>query len=404
MDNEKYFNIKTCDDWMGFNNIINLIITNKSKGYGYIRYNNELWIKLCNTEKEEYNLKNIINDNINNIYIIEPLKKLIGNEEFLNIFSSYRHIDTNKIIKNYEYQKLDNYEKKEYIFNNIRFDDYCNLNIIDKKLYSKENIYKYFYLKYDENKIYNSAIKNYYKKDVVYYNLKYNEYLINNTFGENKYVILDTLNFTFTPVDNIILDKIITNNNVGGRSLHLTNNIDINIVDNILDTLISIDRKKEYKKIMYNLLVKHNGEEIIFNDYKFCYLAEWIKDIMYTLKGEKEYIYSNEYYNNKKVIKKLIESKKIKCVFISNFNTYRTIENQIENFRALGLKIMIIKNNYDIKDMYNENNYMKYLNDNKETICEYIVDKKKYNIGFVNDIFCMENMLLTNFLKWCCLE
>jgi len=28
---------------------------------------------------------------------------------------------------------------------------------------------------------------------------------------------------------------------------------------------------------------------------------------MYTLKGEKEYIYSNEYYHNKKVIKKLIE-------------------------------------------------------------------------------------------------
>ena len=46
MDDEKYFNIETCDDWMGINNIINLIITNKSKGYGYIRYNNELWIKL----------------------------------------------------------------------------------------------------------------------------------------------------------------------------------------------------------------------------------------------------------------------------------------------------------------------------------------------------------------------
>jgi hypothetical protein len=56
------------------------------------------------------------------------------------------------------------------------------------------------------------------------------------------------------------------------------------------------------------------------------------------------------------------------------------------------------------KNMYNEENFMKYLKDNKDKICEYVVDKNRYNIVYVNDIFYCQDLLLTNFIKWCCVK
>ena len=391
---------------MKINIFCSLVITNKSKGEGYIRYHKQLWRKLYNIEKEdEDNLKGFISHNKKDSrYISMPFKKIITDDEYCNIFFSRRNIETGEIIDNKEYNILDNDNKNKYIYNNVIYDEWRDLDKSLKNLYQKENIYKYYFIEYNENKIYNDAIKNFYKKDIEYYNLKYNEYVVNNTSGDNKYLFLDTLNFTFTPIDDILSDKILTGKDSGGRFLHLTDNINSDIVDDILDSLISLDTKKEFKKLMYNLIVKYEGEEIIFNDYKKNHLGTWVTDILYTLRSNLEYIYSYQYYDNKRNIKKLIALQKIRCVIVSKHNVSRSIECQIKDFRSLGIKIFIVDNMYKNKNMYNEENFMKYLKDNKDKICEYIVDKTNYNIVYENDIFYSQNLLLTNFIKWCCVK
>jgi hypothetical protein len=406
MDNEKYFKIKKCDDWMKLNNFCSLVITNKRKGEGYIRYNKQLWRKLYKIDiEDEDNLKGFISHNKKDSRrIFTPFKKIITDDEYYNIFFSRRNIETGQIIDGKQYDILDNDNKNKYIYNNIRFDEWYDLDKSNKKLYQIENIYKYCFIEYNENKIYNDAIKNFYKKDIEYYNLKYNEYVVNNTSGDNKYLFLDTLNFTFTPIDDILSDKILTDKDSGGKFLHLTDNINTDIVDDILDSLISLDTKKKFKKLMYNLIVKYEGEEIIFNDYKKNHLGTWVTDILYTLRSNLEYIYSYEYYGNKRNIKKLFALQKIRCVIISKHNVSRSIECQINDFRSLGIKIFIIDNQYKNKNMYNEENFMKYLKDNKDKICEYVVDKKRYNIVHENDIFYCQDLLLTNFIKWCCVK
>ena len=61
--------------------------------------------------------------------------------------------------------------------------------------------------------------------------------------------------------------------------------------------------------------------------------------------------------------------------------------------------------------MYNIANFRKYLQDNKEILLKYIKEEYNYEpdnwnylIQYGDNIFYSEKMLLTNFLKWCCIK
>ena len=74
--------------------------------------------------------------------------------------------------------------------------------------------------------------------------------------------------------------------------------------------------------------------------------------------------------------------------------------NQIEEFKKLGFKNIIVEQDNNIK-IYNVKNYKKYLEENKEIILDLCVSNKNI-LNFEDNIFYDASLLQTEFLKWCC--
>ena len=137
-------------------------------------------------------------------------------------------------------------------------------------------------------------------------------------------------------------------------------------------------------------------------------MTTWIKDILYTISIDKFYIYSSQYYNDKLEFKKLLKIQKLRCVIIDKYKKI-PIKTQIKDFSELGFKNIIVRQNDKTNTMYNISNFKKYLIDNKELLIKCIKEENNYEpthweseIAFNDSIFYMTNLLLTNFLKWCC--
>jgi len=376
------YEITTYEEWIksnklgNVNNISKVIITNEKRKEGFLKFERQLWRKLYDTNNLEF----------------EDEENLLGYIQ--NFQSDYllKNKTTNEFISYYDYLKLDNTEQNKYESKN------CNI-------------------KYNVEKILEDTIKKCIVKKYDLYNLNYCEYAfsifrINNNSSSVSYVIYNSEKVTFTPVDELISDKILTEDCVGNRSFFIKNIINISIVDDILNSLITNDIKIQYKKLVYNLIVKQEEKQIIFYDYNEGLLTTWIKDLLYSIRScsYKIYALSYEYYDDKIAFKKLLKIHNCRCIIIREIK-WITIEQQIKDFHKLGFRNIIVNQNDKKNSMYDIVNYRKYLHDNKEIIMKYIKEENNYEptsweseIQHNDSIFYSQRLLLTNFLKWCCVK
>jgi hypothetical protein len=354
----KIYEITTYEEWSKSNNI-QIIITDNKKDVGYFRFEDQLWRML-------YDEKSFDFDKDNMEHLLEVIQS--------NHRDSIKNISSNEYISIKEFYNLDKTLRDQYQINN----------------------------QYNDDKIYKDVIKKGYIKDYEFYHLKYNEYVfpVLNTVLSVKYVIFDSLNFTFTNVNNIINNKILTNNYSGNRNMLVKNTINHTIVDDILNSLIGVQIKIEYKKLLYNCIVKQDNE-IIFYDCYDCLLTTWLNDLLYSI-SKNGCAYSDNYYDNKTEFIENLKKNNYRCIVIK-YCKHKSTETQIKKFRKLGFKNIIIhKNNINI---YNISKYKKYLHENKDILSTCIKEENNYEINWDIDlqydmIFYSQYLLLTNFLKW----
>jgi hypothetical protein len=368
------YTITTYEEWIKYSPFESVIITSK-KGKGYIKFKGSLWLEL--------HVKNDMDET--------RVEDLMG-------FVSYHNNNQPVLYKNKS--------TKEPI--------QCCLDI-PKTFRNVEDIYNtYFEVEYDNNKICKDIIKKCFNKEPTYYIQKYNEYDVSMwNSGECIPHIFDSLNFRLTPVTDIdcFKEQIL----IGGCRFsfgEIKNSInDLNtiVVDNILDSLITVQIKSQYKKLMYNLLVKNDENEIIFYDDNECFLSSWTTNLLLKLTSDDDiYQCSRNYYKDKKEFKKQLKNykpKKHRCIIINTILT--PIETQIKDFRELGFKIFIIQQKEIRNSIYDIVKYKKFLIENQETIINYIQDEEAKSIYRPDDIvdydiFELYRLLVRNFLKWCC--
>ena len=336
-------------------------------------------------------------------YRMIPENILLTHKQMCNFIYSYKHKISGNIISHSDYCDLpSSYQDKS--------NNYIDIDILCKSKFINVN------LQYNFVKIQKDTIKKCYNKKYDIYELKYHEYPIRfwNNKLEQRLFILNSLTFTFTHIEEIIINKILTENECGDRSIHhsILNGVDTNIVDDILNSLINDKIKVRYKKFIYNLLVEESDNVNIFYDYNEGLLTEWLKGVMEALKGSDSCIYYSKYYDNKSEFKKFIKNNKPRCVIINDFN-YIPIETHIKYCSTLGFKNIIITTKDKTNNMYNIINFRKYLRDNKEIILNCINKEEKrcepqtlentISHNFDYDIFYKYDMLLPNYLKWCCI-
>ena len=395
-ENQRPYKITTYEEWIKYNKISKIIITNK-KGEGYVRFRGQLWREFYDKTRFDFNedmedLSGFIQCNQPELRkMVIPEIGLVSWSEMMNLIYQYKHKITGEIINWNAYREITTIDEENYIS------------------IGKNEMYKFLDVEYDVDKIQEDILKVCYIKKYDDYELKYNEYVISNNRGYGvEYFVFNSFTFTFIIVDEIIGNKILTNKDSGQRRLYIKNIIDISMVDDILNSLISNETKRQYKKLAYNLLVEQEDSQIIFYDYNSCLLTTWIRDLLYTIRGRKSYVSSSDYYENKLEFKKLIKINKPRFVIIRAINKI-SIEKQITDFCNLGFKNIIICQDDKMNNMYNILNFRKYLQDNKNVLIKLIKDENNYeserwenDIQYDDCIFYSQNLLLTNYLKWCC--
>jgi len=399
------YKITTYEEWIKYNKISKIIITNKN-GEGYLRFKGQLWRKLYDKSRFDYNedymenLLEFIEYNLPEVQkMVMPENVLVSWAEMNDLIYHYKHKTTGDIINSTTHHKLTYTDKENY-----------------SSLYENE-LYKFVNVEYDVAKIYQDILKTCYNKTYDVYELKYHEYVITSSCGDSNLesFVFNSLTFNFTPVDELIGNKILKRKDNGFTRIFCIKTImDINIVDNILNSLINNEIKQQYKKLAYNLLSEQEENQIIFYDYNECLLTTWLIDLLFTINGINLHVSSRDYYDNKLEFKKLIKQNKPRCVIIrhviSKFNML-SIETQIKEFRNLGFKNIIVCQDDKMSNMYNIENYRKYLQDNKEVILNCFKNENNYepvsydcDIQYDDNIFYKTNLFLTNYLKWCCIK
>ena len=354
-DTNKKIIIDSYNNFMKCTPINKIIITNKTKKLGYIKFKNRLWYKLYDKNEAE-----------NNPEKTENLEGFLLNyhEKFL-----FKHTGEN------------NFEPIE--------------------------------LEYNWKKIINDISNNCYVKQLKKYVLKYHEYIIVSKSTKNNsqivYKLLDTIDFKFHNID-ILGNKIITGKCCGNRILNIYKNINTNIVDMILNSLIinTVELKK-FKILCYNVIVKQL-EPIIFYDYsdKWGLLTTWLGDILYTISSENYYLNSDDYYNNIDNCQKKIKNGIYRYVIIKP-HPKNDIKKMIDDFKNLEIKNIIVVCKDKTKNIYDIDRFKNFLKNNKKLILSKINNedtKKHYDNdiidGHMDNIFYKTDYLLTDFLKWIC--
>jgi hypothetical protein len=371
-DEEIRYEIKTYEEWIKYTKIASIVITNKTKGEGYFRFKGQLWRELYDKNRFDFDEKNM-----------EVLSEVIEwNQPML--------------------WKIDS----------------CSSELLhDKKLHEQKQQYKLLIsVDYNVEEICKDIIKKCYIKNCEYYDLKPYEYLFRSTkpdseeLGRVEYSIFNSQTFTFNDVDMLINNKILTSTHEGGRSVLVKNTCDVNIVDNILNTLIEHDIKHKYKTLLRNLIVKPNEKQIIFYDSDECLMTTFVTDLLFTILGSGAYVSSDEYYNNKKDFIKNIKITKPRCILIKNIQGVK-LETQLNTFEQVGFKNIIVYDCYQQtrKPIYNIAKYKNYLQENKQQLMNLIKEENHYEvehwdseIPHNDSIFYKSRLLMTNFLRWSC--
>lgn len=397
-DETPIYEITTYEEWIKFNEIDKIII-NSQKGEGYLRFKGQLWRKLYDKNSTDYDedhmeyLLGFIEKYKPDIYkMVKPYEKIVNLSEMIELKHCYENNVTNEIISYEEFKKLSDSDKEKYT------------------KHGENKSYEFIGTEYNIDKILQDTLKKCYVKDCDFYNLNYHEYVLStyNNKRLHEYVIFNSLNLSFVSVDELINNKILTSDKGGKRMFYIKNIIDINIVDNILESLINDETKKLYKKLVYNLIVKQEETQIIFYDYNECLLTTWIKDLLYSISND-NYINSSKYYENKSKFKKTIQTNRTRCVIINKHDTI-SIEKQINDLSKIGIKNIIVCQDDKTNNMYNIINFRKYLLDNKEILMECIKNEHNYvsnsswenMIQYDDSIFYSTELFLTNYFKWCC--
>jgi hypothetical protein len=372
-EEEIRYEIKTYEEWIKYTKIAGIIITNKKKGEGYFRFKGQLWRELYDKNRFDFDEKNM-----------EVLSEVIEcNQPIL--------------------WKIDS----------------CSSELLDDKTrYEQKQQYKLLIsVDYNVQEICKDIIKKCYIENCEYYELKPYEYVFSSKkpdeekTGRSEYSIFNSQTFTFNDVDMLINNKILTCTHEGGRCVLVKNTCDVNIVDNILDTLIEHDNKHKYKTLLRNLIVKPNEKLIIFYDSDECLMTTFVTDLLFTILGSGAYVSSDEYYHNKKDFIKNIKITKPRCILIKYIKG-TTLETQLNTFEKIGFKNIIVYDCYQQKrkPVYNIEKYKNYLQENKQVLMSLIKEENQYEpehweseISYNDSIFYNSRLLMTNFLRWSCI-
>lgn len=351
--------VDTYVKFMKCTKIKKLVITDKTNKLGYLRFKDGPWRLLFKTSSDLENLLGYIQANHENSgYFINDI------ETFVN---------TKKIIK------------------------------LSKNISYNYSAYKHVTLIYSWDKIIKDICNKCYIRNPKLYELKYHEYLVCSNksqciFNARKYKIYDSSFFH----NNIIPESL-----SGGRIVHVNDNIDTVIVDNILNSLVTDGSiLKKFKTLCYNVLVKKSNYTKIFYDYDECLLSSWLRDTMITLSNNRHFL-SDDCYFHDRYDKKKIKEGHYRCIFISGGNSENYFETCIKNFK--NIVISLGKYYPGKKKIYNIDNFKKYLRDNKELIMSIITRYNNVSYDYdhvivngpIDNIFYNSRFLFSNFLKWC---
>jgi len=351
-DNELLYEITTYEDFLLTSDIEKIIIINRKLKYGYLKFNNPCsrWYEI----NEHEDLLGWIVDH-NDKYTLCIDKK------------------TNTLCR------FDKSKPEKNITNRHKIIEYIN---------------------YDFNKICDDICAKCYNKDIILDELNYYEYFVGRQDGS--YCILDAKKLKIINHD----DKIITNENIGGI-LYFNNfeNINIDIVDAILNSLI-IDSNilTEYKKLCYNIIVEQKQEIIFYDDITYPLLSNWLENLLNTISPKSIYNYDID-KDNIKLIKN-----NPKVIFIDMNSGILDIEIKriINKVRKLGIKNIVVKNK--TKTIYDYKSYIDFINYNKVNIIENAYNKERMEallpihdkITTYENIFYKKDLIFINYLKWCC--
>jgi len=387
---ENIFKIKTYEDYIKYSPIDDIIITNKTKKLGYIKFKNQFWRKLYDINAEDYKYEmETFDDFIKNNYydflysVTDPVKELLSYYDFYNKYVKYKHKLKNIKISHEEYLILNDDEKKKY-------------NEIFMCVYEKiRNI------EYDYDKIIKNILNKCYKKEKEY-KLKYHEYALNSCVNGcvfNK--VFNAKKFKVYNFDNI-KNKIIVHKSIYAEGKMLPDvNADIKIIDNVFKELVNNNIiTQQFKNLCYSIIVKQSDKINIFYDCGNNYLTEWLINILDNICGytnRKHFRYS-DYCLDKNIIRNR------NCVIIDEYED-KILNNIISKFKMLNIKNMIIKSSKN--NIYNVTKFENFFEKNQKYI-QSIIDKnmkKGCGITYSNPskyIHKVIDGLQQNLLKWIC--
>ena len=266
---------------------------------------------------------------------------------------------------------------------------------------------------YDYDKIIKDICKTCFDDKVKLYDLQQYEYIIAiyNGYGKCNDGILNTKTRQITDY-NPDTDKIITGCDFSVNIFYINKNtfqdIDTKFVGDTIKLILNNTKLYEqYKQLCYNIFVEHQKDITLTDDTcgKYgSYMVCWIQNLLYCLlpvNRKRGFIYiSNK--NGEKVPKKYDND--IRLIIIE-YNS--NINKQVAKLQQIGYKNIII---------INENNYKNHIIAYENFISENMVKIKQLSefnktelthskcliMPSPYDVFQGSRLLLNNFLKWCC--
>jgi hypothetical protein len=368
--------INTCEEYLKFSKIYKITITNKKTKEGFLKFKNHNWRKLYNRNSKDFDEDNM-----------ETLDDFIKTEQNYDDFG-YKDSETNAVITFSEFRNLYKGQQNDVLHK-----------------------YKIIDLKYNFENIIEDIINKCYVKPPIYYELKYHEFTFhgkNNDCHESKDVIYNTIENTFVDTEDYDKYGILY---VPFRFTinYLPVNNDTSIVETILNSLVKKKQKLiDYKKLYHSVFVNQSNDTNIFYDYYGDYssdalLTTWLKDTWYILTGT-ESLSSESYYEDCAFYNKEIKNKKHRFVVITQNRLY-SIDKMITDFKSKGIKNIIVKIKSSQNNSYDINNFLKYLNDNKDLIIPYLpnnyTDLFDCRILYDSIFSCQKGMPL-QFVMWGC--
>lgn len=349
--------MQTYESYMKYSRFSRIIITNKTKREGYIKYPGLIYERLY---------------------------------------------DRNDIL--YDSRYMENLE--EYIKNEKNYDTYTRVNGKLKEI------------RYEFDKIIKDVCDKCYEKTPTEYKLSYEELIIlTRRLNGAEHYIYNTISNKFTKVDDVIGDKVLYSESRRGF-FKIDYDVNTDVVTNILHSLITDDILKKYREFAYKVFVNQTEELNIFYDDscekdKLCnrsnLLSEWLYSCVEMCDSNGVLLLHK--YETIKELKAYVKKMQNKPrLGIINNKTMRGIDVAFDDkvliLKNLGIMNILVIDINDGSNLYDFKGYKKYLNENNEYIMSKIADKRTWSSKqyIHQEIFTYPDCLLTNYLEWCCMS